>query len=103
MIIIINFKIKLKKIIKKEKNIMTKIEVFTSPTCPHCPAAVKVVEEAKKQIEGIEIEVLDASNEENREKAMEYQIYAVPTIVIDGNVEFVGAPTLQELLTKLQN
>ena len=34
---------------------------------------------------------------------MEYQIYAVPTIVIDGNVEFVGAPTLQELLTKLQN
>ena len=35
---------------------MTKIEVFTSPTCPHCPAAVKVVEEAKKQIEGIEIE-----------------------------------------------
>ena len=73
MIIIINFKIKLKKIIKKEKNIMTKIEV------------------------------LDASNEENREKAMEYQIYAVPTIVIDGNVEFVGAPTLQELLTKLQN
>ena len=82
---------------------MTKIEVFTSPTCPHCPAAVKVVEEAKKQIEGIEIEVLDASNEENREKAMEYQIYAVQTIVIDGNVEFVGAPTLQELLTKLQN
>ena len=24
-----------------------KIEVFTSPTCPHCPGAVKVVEEAK--------------------------------------------------------
>ena len=27
---------------------MTKIEVFTSPTCPHCPGAVQVAEEAKK-------------------------------------------------------
>ena len=29
-----------------------KIEVFTSPTCPHCPGAVKVVEEAKAIIDG---------------------------------------------------
>ena len=28
-----------------------KIEVFTSPTCPHCPGAVQVVEEAKEKVE----------------------------------------------------
>ena len=27
-----------------------KIEVFTSPTCPHCPGAVQVVEEAKAKL-----------------------------------------------------
>ncbi len=25
------------------------IEVFTSPTCPYCPMAIEVVDEAKKE------------------------------------------------------
>ncbi len=27
---------------------MLKVEVFTSPSCPYCPMAEQVVEEAKK-------------------------------------------------------
>jgi thioredoxin 1 len=79
----------------------TVVEVFTSPTCPHCPAAVRVVEEAEKEIEGLEVEIIDTSDMDNRQKAMDYQIYAVPTIAINGKVEFVGAPSLPELMDKL--
>ena len=81
----------------------TLVEVFTSPTCPHCPGAVRVVEEAKKEIKDLEVEVLDTSDSSNRQKAMDYGIYAVPTIAINGVVEFVGAPTLSELMSKLTN
>lgn len=80
-----------------------KVEVFTSPTCPHCPGAVMVVEEAKKQLgDQIEVSIEDTSENESIEKAMKYEIQAVPTIVIDGKVQFVGAPTIQELLEKLE-
>ncbi len=52
----------------------TKVEVFTSPTCPHCPAAVQVVDEAM----------------------------AVPAIAINNEIQFIGAPSLEELLEKLE-
>lgn len=34
---------------------------------------------------------------------MGYQIMAVPTIVIDGEVTFVGAPMADELIDKLES
>ena len=40
---------------------------------------------------------------ENRKRAIDYQIMAVPTIVIDGDVAFVGAPTDFELIEKLES
>ena len=40
---------------------------------------------------------------ENRQRAIDYQIMAVPTIVIDGEVAFVGAPYPEELLEKLES
>ena len=36
---------------------MTKVEVFVSSTCPHCPAAIQVVEEAKLQVSDLEVEI----------------------------------------------
>ena len=74
---------------------MVKIEVFTSPMCPHCPAAKRVVEEVVSEMEGIEVEHVDVMKEP--ERAANYGIMAVPTIVIDGEVAFVGAPTKEAL------
>ena len=54
-----------------------KIEVFTSPTCPHCPGAVQVVE-------------------------IDYGVHAVPAIAINNSLAFIGAPTLEELLERLE-
>jgi small redox-active disulfide protein 1 len=78
---------------------MVKIEVSTSPMCPHCPAAKRVVEEVVSEMEGIEVEHVDVMKEP--ERAANYGIMAVPTIVIDGEVAFVGAPTKEALKDKL--
>ena len=78
-----------------------KVEVFTSPSCPHCPMAEQVVEEAKKEIgEDMDVEVINIMND--RQRAIEYGIMAVPAIAINGIVEFVGAPSKEELIAKLK-
>ena len=82
-----------------------KVEVFSTNSCPHCPAAIDAAQVAKDKLgDAIDVEVLkiDESNE-IRERAINYQIMAVPTIVIDGEVAFVGAPMPDELIGKLES
>ncbi|RBQ24478.1 putative Thioredoxin [Candidatus Methanobinarius endosymbioticus] len=80
---------------------MLKVEVFTSPSCPYCPMAEQVVDEAKKEIgKGMEVEVVNIMTD--RQRAVDYGILAVPAIAINGVVEFVGAPTQEELMAKLK-
>ena len=82
-----------------------KVEVFSTNSCPHCPAAIDAASVAKDKLgDAIDVEVLKIDeSEENRKKAINYQIMAVPTIVIDGEVAFVGAPTDVELIEKLES
>ncbi len=76
---------------------VVKIEVFTSPSCPYCPLAVELVDEVKKEMpDDIEVEKIDIMKD--REKAIEYNLMAVPAIALDGVVKFVGAPTKEELV-----
>ncbi|OWT33252.1 thioredoxin [Methanobrevibacter sp. 87.7] len=81
---------------------MTKVEVFVSSTCPHCPGAIQVVKEAEQEVPDLDVKICNVEDLENRDKAIEYGIMAVPTIVIDNKVSFVGAPSLPELLASLQ-
>ncbi|WP_292888213.1 thioredoxin family protein [Methanobrevibacter sp. UBA212] len=84
-----------------------KVEVFSTSTCPHCPAAIEAAEKAKDKLgESIDVEAIkidDPNNPENRQRAIDYQIMAVPTIVINGDVVFVGAPTENELIAHLES
>ncbi|WP_299522640.1 thioredoxin family protein [uncultured Methanobrevibacter sp.] len=83
---------------------VVKVEVFTSDSCPHCPAAVNVANEAKEIIGAdMDVVICNIGLDGNRQKAMEYQIMAVPTIAIDNQVVFVGAPTLDELVDKVKS
>ena len=80
---------------------MFKVEVFTSPSCPYCPMAERVVEEAKQEVGAdMEVEVVNIMND--RQRAIDYNIMAVPAIAINGVVAFVGAPTFEELMAKLR-
>ena len=81
-----------------------KVEIFKTDSCPHCPAAVAAAESAKGKLgDKIDVEVVNANDPANIDRAREYQIMAVPTVVIDGNVEFIGAPSDNELISKLES
>lgn len=82
-----------------------KVEVFSTNSCPHCPAAIEAANNAKAKFgEKIDVESIKIDeSEENYKRAIEYQIMAVPTIVIDGEVVFVGTPTEAELNDKLES
>ena len=82
-----------------------KVEVFSTNSCPHCPAAIDAASVAKDKLgDAIDVEVLKIDeSDESRQRAIDYQIMAVPTIVIDGEVAFVGAPTDAELIEKLES
>ena len=84
-----------------------KVEVFSTNSCPHCPAAIDAAQKAKDKLgDAIEVESVkidDPANPENRQRAIDYQIMAVPTIVIDGEVSFVGAPSDEELINQLES
>lgn len=74
-----------------------KVEVFTSPSCPHCPMAIEVANQAKEDLKD-EIELITINVLEDQTKAREYGIMAVPAIAVDGIVKFVGAPTKEQLI-----
>ena len=82
-----------------------KVEVFSTNSCPHCPSAIEAAQVAKDKLgDAIDVEVIKIDESmENRQKAIDYQIMAVPTIVINGEVTFVGAPSEAELIEKLES
>ncbi len=82
-----------------------KVEIFSTNSCPHCPAAIDAAQQAKNKLgDAIDVESIKIDeSEENRQRAMNYQIMAVPTVVIDGEVAFVGAPSDAELIGKLES
>ena len=82
-----------------------KVEVFSTNSCPHFPAAIEAAQSAKDKLgDAIDVESIKIDeSEENRQRAMDYQIMAVPTVVIDGEVAFIGAPMESELIEKLES
>jgi predicted DsbA family dithiol-disulfide isomerase len=58
------------------------------------------VTDVAKDIDGMEVEVVDAMK--NPERALRYKIMAVPTIVINGTVKFVGLPSRDVLVRNIK-
>ena len=61
-----------------------KVEVFSTNSCPHCPAAIDAAQVAKDKLgDAIDVEVFKIDESmENRQKAIDYQIMAVPTLLM---------------------
>ncbi len=78
----------------------TVIEVFTSPTCPHCPNALMMAKQLAVQIPGIQVVELSTATQQGYTKAAMYGVQAVPTIFINGKRAFVGAPPSIEALRR---
>jgi len=83
--------------IKEELKGKVYIEVIVTPTCPYCPYAALLANMFALVGEGkIISDTIEAL--ENPDIAEEYGITAVPAIVINGNVEFIGIPHEEDLL-----
>lgn len=67
----------------------TKLEVFVSPTCPHCPSSAIVAFKLallNEHVKGYVYEVL-----EFQEKVQKYNVSGVPkTVINEGKVEYIG-------------
>ena len=73
----------------KEIKTPVHIKVFTTLTCPHCPAAASIAHKFAMENDLITAEAIDAN--EFPQLALKYGVMGVPKIVINEKVEFVGA------------
>jgi thioredoxin 1 len=94
---------KLEELLKRQQDIKAPrhsiaIEVFTSPTCPHCPRALLMAKEVAMQMPGIKVFELSTATAQGLAKAAFYGVEAVPTIFINGKRAFIGAPPSIEAL-----
>ncbi|MGC9383161.1 MAG: protein disulfide oxidoreductase [Kosmotogaceae bacterium] len=76
-----------KKITEIDKDI--DIKVFITPTCPYCPKAVITAHNIAMLNDRITASMIEAN--EFKELSMKHGVSSVPHIVINDNVEFVGA------------
>ena len=65
------------------------IQVFVTLTCPHCPAAAAVAHKLAIESDMVKADVIETS--EFPALAMKYNVIGVPKIMINENIEFVGA------------
>lgn len=94
---------KLEDLMKRQQDILkpkpaTVIEVFTSPSCPHCPNALMMAKQLALQMPGIQVVELSTATPQGMAKAAFYGVQAVPIIYINGKRAFVGAPPSIEAL-----
>jgi len=67
----------------------TKVHVFTTPTCPHCPRAVAVAHEMAFANPNITAFAVEAT--EFPDLARKYSVTGVPKTVVNDTVEILGA------------
>ena len=74
-----------------------KLQVYYGKQCPRCPAAKKICKEVAKE-KKLEYEEVDI--EEHMIEALQKQIAATPSIVLDDEVIFRGEVPTKEALEK---
>jgi glutaredoxin-like protein len=65
------------------------IQVFVTLTCPHCPTAASMAHKFAVESQLIKADVIDAG--EFPQLASKYGVMGVPKIVLNEQIEFVGA------------
>lgn len=81
------------------------IEVFVTPPCPYCPYAALLANmfayvSWRHGNKNIVSEIVEAF--ENPDRAQRYYVMTVPTVVVNGDVAFVGLPREEDLLAKVK-
>ena len=83
------------------------IEVFTSPTCPHCPSAVKLAKELAKERDDIRVIESSTVTAQGQKRAQKYGIMTVPTVLVSGpshpqKIGLQGTPPKSSLIKAVE-
>jgi len=81
----------------------SKVEVFTSPTCPHCSSAAKLVREIGKERDDVRVVETSTATGYGQKRAKQLGIMAVPSVFVSGpayaeHIGFKGLPSKKGLL-----
>ncbi|BDB97091.1 protein disulfide oxidoreductase [Saccharolobus caldissimus] len=90
--------------IRNKLNGEVKIETVVTPSCPYCPYAALMAhmvafEACKAGKCNVLSDVIEAY--ENQDIAEKYQVMSVPTIAINGSVEFIGVPYEENFINSI--
>ncbi|MBN9077445.1 MAG: thioredoxin family protein [Rhizobiales bacterium] len=73
-----------------------KVEIFYAPGCSDCAAAQielrTAAQETVQEVEWLELNILDEIDH-----AVDLGVITLPSIVIDGKLEFTSMPTVEQL------
>ena len=72
------------------------IQVFATPTCPHCPEAVSLAHQFAMENPNIRADMIEIN--EFPQLAIKYNVIGVPKTVINETVEMVGLQSEDDLL-----
>ncbi len=86
------------RISKIDKNIH--IQVFVTPTCPHCPTAVIYAHKIAERNDKVVGEMIEATT--FPDLSQKYGVRGVPKIIINETHEFVGAQPLDVFLDTIE-
>ena len=83
----------------EQESAKLEIEIYTSPTCPYCPAALRMLQKAVTIYgEAVHVTKVDVTSPSGQELAGFYKVQATPTIVMNGIVKFRGPPPSESIL-----
>ena len=75
------------------------IQVFITLTCPYCPAAVRLAHRSAIESDFVRADMVETS--EFSHLAHKYNVFAVPKVVLNEEIEFEGALPETEFVAKI--
>ena len=70
---------------------MVKVQLVYTKQCVYCPTAKAMFKDLKKQYK-FDYEEIDAMSPEGQKLVAKYSIMAVPSIIVDGKLQWTGIP-----------
>ncbi len=76
---------------------MIALDIYISENCWSCEEAVRIVQDISPLFPEVAISLLDLQSNPTPE-----EVFAVPTYVLNGKVTYLGNPTREQLIEKLE-
>ncbi len=81
---------------------MVKVQLVYTKTCVWCPMAKELFKELKGEY-NFDYEEVDAMSPEGQKLVTRFFIMAVPVVIVDDKVKFVGMPTRERAIDAITN